>query len=437
MITILALFTSLLGVQYCAGQTPESPTKQCLDTPTADRFHSCVVRPDGTVWCTGENQYDKLGDPNFRDADSLRMRQVPGITDAINVTTGFYSTFAILSDGTLMGWGLNNFNQIHSTNNSDVLAPTPVYGLTGVVDVAITTYSVCALINTGGVKCWGVGLYGQVGNGSGNATIITPPHEAITTGTQQLVGYNSGYCALAANGTVSCWGLNTNGRFGTGDTDDLLSPTPINGWGSVKEVGVGHLHACVVQVNSSVWCAGGNGYAQLGNGDTTDHVTPQMSNYSGADPLELFVQHYSHCILGKDGRLSCVGLDEYGMFGVGSTTEGSLADATKTYQMSPLPDVTKISVGLSTSFAQNEVGEFFVTGRNQNGQFGNNDTSDTLSFQPLDTNVCERLLPVTVADSSTGLVVGAILVGCVVVAAMVYAFARLRRRNKGVHFERV
>jgi alpha-tubulin suppressor-like RCC1 family protein len=86
---------------------------------------------------------------------------------------------------------------------------------------------VCAILDNGDLKCWGNNLFGQLGlgdkaprgNKDGQMGDALP---AVPLGTgrsaRQVVAGAYHTCALLDDGTVKCWGSNTYGELGQGDT---------------------------------------------------------------------------------------------------------------------------------------------------------------------------------------------------------------------------
>ena len=63
--------------------------------------------------------------------------------------------------------GLNNNGQIGNGNTNDVSIPTKILDSTHqVVGVAAGEYTTCAWLRNGSAMCWGVNTYGQIGNGN-------------------------------------------------------------------------------------------------------------------------------------------------------------------------------------------------------------------------------------------------------------------------------
>jgi alpha-tubulin suppressor-like RCC1 family protein len=84
----------------------------------------------------------------------------------------------------------------------------------------------CALLDDGGVKCWGVNDEGSLGvgddspHGSGKNE-MGDSLPAVTLGLgAEAVAIDAGgshACALLSDGDLKCWGLNDRGQLGLGD----------------------------------------------------------------------------------------------------------------------------------------------------------------------------------------------------------------------------
>ena len=97
-----------------------------------------------------------------------------------------------------------------------------------VIAVAPGGYHTCALLRDGRVKCWGSSMYGQLGYGDtdnrgDNAGEMGDNLPAVDLGTglkaKAITSSNGHSCALLDNGSVKCWGKNTFGQLGYGDTE--------------------------------------------------------------------------------------------------------------------------------------------------------------------------------------------------------------------------
>jgi hypothetical protein len=131
--------------------------------------------------------------------------------------------------------------------------------------------------------CWGDNEYGQLGQGNminiGDAlyaTIAATPTINMGTG-RSVVAISAGNlhtCALLDNATVKCWGMSSNGRLGTGNTNDLgddpgemgdaLAPIDLgNGLGAAA-VTTGGEHTCVLLTNTYLKCFGNGMDGRLG-----------------------------------------------------------------------------------------------------------------------------------------------------------------------------
>jgi alpha-tubulin suppressor-like RCC1 family protein len=97
-----------------------------------------------------------------------------------------------------------------------------------VVKMEVGFYTTCTQLWTSEIKCWGANNFGQLGIGSPQATWGTSASDidtnlpSVDIGTSNFVKmFSSQYgttCAITQDSVIKCWGINTNGALGYGDT---------------------------------------------------------------------------------------------------------------------------------------------------------------------------------------------------------------------------
>jgi alpha-tubulin suppressor-like RCC1 family protein len=161
---------------------------------------------------------------------------------------------------------------------------------TGRTALAISRgYHACVLLNGGDIKCWGMNSHGQLGLGDTNVRGDNPgemgdnlPTVNLGTGktaTAVVVGIRH-TCALLNDGTVKCWGgdSNSSGAVGLGDTNsrgdnpgEMGDNLPVVNLGTGKTAVAisshGGYHTCALLNDGTVKCWGANESGQLGLGD--------------------------------------------------------------------------------------------------------------------------------------------------------------------------
>src|SRR5439155_4036145 len=196
---------------------------------SAGGYHTCVRLPDGTLQCVGQNWFGQLGDGTFDSRSVLDpTRPVGGLT-ATSIVTGDGHTCALLGDGTVKCWGVGDSGQ-RGDGNFNTSQPNPVavsFG-PGVTARSITTrgFHTCALLSDGTVRCWGRNSDGQLGvpPSGDHCPYPPPPPDVFCSNTPVPVGGITGAdaiaaggyhtCALFPDGTVKCWGRNDQGQLG-------------------------------------------------------------------------------------------------------------------------------------------------------------------------------------------------------------------------------
>jgi len=195
-----------------------------------------------------------------------------------------------------------------------------------------------------------------------------PPPQSLAT---QISTNNSSACALAAGGTIDCWGENEYGGLGDGTTSDSSTPVQVIGITDATEISVGQENDCALLSGGTVDCWGYNGVGDLGNGTTTNSSTPvAVTGLLGV--TQISTNGDTSCALLAGGTVDCWGDNEYGELGNGTTTDSSIPVA-----VTGLASVEQISVGTNASCALFDGGTVDCWGYNAEGELGNGTTTDS------------------------------------------------------------
>jgi alpha-tubulin suppressor-like RCC1 family protein len=275
--------------------------------------HSCSLE-SGRVECWGDNQFGQLGDGTT--TRSLVPKAVPGITTAIQVTTGFFHTCALLQDGSVVCWGRNDAGQLGlGVANAMELGPQPAQ--IGGPNIAITAGGghTCALNAEGKAYCWGYNDAGQVGKGFTSASESTPAAVPGTYDAIEAGGYHT--CGLS-QGLASCWGWNARGQAGTGALGgNVLIPTQVVGGNAFIKLSAGYEHTCAVSIDLAAFCWGSNDAGELGIGVAgTDSASPV--GVTGLDAVSDITAGLKFaCALSSEATVECWGRKGHGELGDG------------------------------------------------------------------------------------------------------------------------
>jgi alpha-tubulin suppressor-like RCC1 family protein len=276
---------------------------------------TCVRRANGQVACWGTrltNLDTEVGAPS-----SLPV-PVPGIDDAAEIAVGGSMVCVRRSDGTVSCWGENAAGQLGNGTRDSSETPVAVLGLNDVAQLAAGQSTMCARRQNGTVSCWGSEYRGALGSSS-NQPALSPIEVQGLRDVTDLSGSSNTFCAVHSRGRLSCWGANDDGQLGNGNSGreaDQATPVAIRSLRNVVRVGVGGGTACAVLQDGSARCWGANDFGQTGHNDTeTDDVTTPWEVLNAQDEVVRGFEPYSFmgcgvnycCGLHRDGNLSCQG----------------------------------------------------------------------------------------------------------------------------------
>ena len=193
-----------------------------------------AIKRDNTMWSWGGSYgWGNLGQDTGNQSSPI---QLPG-NNWSSITAGWAQGYAVKLDGTLWGWGENQYNEQLPQPmgaSTPVKSPTQVTGGPGSwsqVNQGIGARESgggAAIATDGTLWCWGVNTYGEIGNNSGSDVGNTLTQIPGTTWRTVQGGYNM-TAATKTDGTFWTWGRNKYGKLGLNDNVDRSSPTQVPG----------------------------------------------------------------------------------------------------------------------------------------------------------------------------------------------------------------
>jgi len=230
---------------------------------------------------------------------------------------------------------------------------------------------------------------------------------------------NDHTCAVLDNDTVKCWGSNTNGKLGLGDTatrgdgagemGDALPVVALGTGRSAKAVVAREFHTCALLDNDQIKCWGDNSAGQLGLGDKNNRGASAgtmgdallSANLGTGRTAKLVTAGIAYtCAILDDDKVKCWGSNSFGQLGLGDLTvrgdnAGEMGDALAYVDLGTGRTATWLSAFNGHTCATLDNGKVKCWGYNGVGNLGLGDTStrgdaagemgDTLGFAEIGT----------------------------------------------------
>lgn len=363
--------------------------------------HSCAAL-NSKVKCWGNNTSGPLGNGSTSGVFSS-PQEVSTLTSGVTqLALGGSHTCARVNGGAKC-WGRNTEGQLGDGSTTVRTSPVNVTDLnTGVRKIAAGRFHTCALLDDRTVRCWGRNVEGQLGTGS-FSTSETGPVDVSSL--SDVVDISLGFyhsCALTSEGKMKCWGENTEGQLGLDTNVNQSVPTDVLTIGGADpramQISVGGegtttaAHSCAILENQELKCWGKNTYGQLGLGNTTSYGagSPPMSSLdpvalgSGRTPKVIAAGGDFNCSLLDNGSVKCFGRGDTGQLGGGNTSSmgdnaGEMGDNLPSVDLGTGLSTRKISLGRNHGcglFDAGGVDKVKCWGDNIGGQLGVGDTDD-------------------------------------------------------------
>jgi alpha-tubulin suppressor-like RCC1 family protein len=237
---------------------------------------------------------------------------------------------------------------------------------------------------------------GQLDSASVAVTVKAAP--AVLATVAKVAGGSGFFCALMSNQDVKCWGLNADGQLGLGDKanrgdglNEMGDSLPIVNLGlKAKDIAVGGKHACAILSDDSVKCWGNNSFGQLGIGNTVNmgddpgemgSALPKVDFGTSRKVAKLTAGAGHTCALFADNTAACWGSNANGELGV--QVGLPIGDASGEMGTKLLP--INFGVGRTVKQIQTNAAAFHTCvildtdrvrcwGKNDFGQLGQNDS---------------------------------------------------------------
>ena len=302
-------------------------------------------------------------------------KQVGSLSNWQSISEGSYYALAIKSNGTLWGWGLNQYGQLGNCSSTGSSSPVQIGALTNWKTVSANEYTNTAIKTDGTMWSWGQNYYGSLGLNFTNGTRSSPTQIGSCTNWK---GVQRGTCgatvALKTDGTLWSWGKAYYGNLGNNcNSINQSSPVQIGAlttWASVSTIN-SSMQMGAIKSDGTLWTWGGpNNSGQLGLCVTT---------YSFSSPKQVGSQTYwKQLAIGNNsgaidtsGRLWTWGGNYNGALGL--LTQGSGTYKSSPTQVGALTNWKKIITGgFANSIALKRDGTIWAWGYGGCGLLGQN-----------------------------------------------------------------
>ena len=206
----------VLGLNQAHDAKVSSPTQLPGTTwkQLATHSHTAAVKTDGTLWSWGLNQHGQIGANLPENTNYSSPVQIPG-TDwaSVSVAGGHYS-LATRTDGTLWGWGSNTYGMLGQNSRTWYSSPVQIPGTTWPIDASqyhANDFASWAVKTDGTLWGWGINNQGVLGQNQAQPALYATSSPVQIPGTTWSrvsgSGDNNNISATKTDNTLWQWGF--------------------------------------------------------------------------------------------------------------------------------------------------------------------------------------------------------------------------------------
>ena len=230
--------------------------------------HVLALTQAGEVYAWGRNNRGQVGNGNRKN--TLTPYKLP-LENIVSIAAGGKFSLALDAQGTLWGWGDNEFRQLSPERKTDFTSPVRVdYGSIDIAALDACGASVVLLDTQGMLWTWGRNDMHQLGYDTGGALTTQPASVDLPGKVVSVAAYSSQTYAILEGGALWSWGNNSYGQLGHGYRSAASQGVlPGKAWDSdVVLVMGGSLFVVAMTGDGSLLSAGISKFGQLGHGDS-------------------------------------------------------------------------------------------------------------------------------------------------------------------------
>lgn len=299
------------------------PNSSTLMLDTTSSFYAITENGELYVW--GYNGSGQLGVGDKIDRNTPEKINLSGKIKTLKTSEGL--VYAILEDGSLYAWGRNLHGQLGIGDDMDRDTPTKITAITGMIKELITNnyYSTYAIMEDGSLYAWGRNYDGELGVGD-KVNKNTPTKVNLPGKIKELIKYSTSIYTILEDGSLYVWGNNESSQLGVGDDLDRNTPTKVNLPSKIKELIIDSSSARIdsssayaILEDGSLYAWGNNYDGKLGVGKSTNTIyTPEqvtgingtikeISNSTSIYDMTIYANGY---FLTEDGLLYVTGWED-------------------------------------------------------------------------------------------------------------------------------